>query len=84
MEYVEDADLKLSTRFINFNNELDILGKFETDYTKGKPLLDNFYQEYMGKKSKKYELENEMRIILGIWNDNSAITPFLKKNRAVK
>ena len=68
MNYVDDAYLVGHQTFDKINELIDKIGNCNDDYEKGKPLLDELYKEYMGIKSKRHSLENEMRIVLGIFS----------------
>ena len=68
VDYVDDETLKSPVRFNELNELMDRIEKLENNYAEGKLLLDLFLKQYMGLKSRSHSLENEMRIVLGIFS----------------
>lgn len=66
VDYVDEKYLSSEERFKKLNELMDKLECLENDYEIGKPFFDEFYKKYMGIKARKYNLEHEMRIILGV------------------
>lgn len=73
VDYVPEYTLNSGERFAKLNAMMDEIETLENDYNRGKPLLDNFYKEYMGAKSTKHQLENEMRVVIGIWSKEPSV-----------
>lgn len=73
VEYVDEQFLESEKRWVELNGLMDEIESLINNFEKGKPKLDVFMKGYMGMKSKKYRLENEMRIVLGVFSNYSSL-----------
>lgn len=73
VEYVDEQFLESEKRWVELNGLMDEIENLINNFEKGKPKLDVFMKKYMGMKSKKYCLENEMRIVLGVFSNYSSL-----------